>query len=118
MTAFYITVMFSPLGNARFLLLIYAAAEALLGWSLRFLPRPIKSKLASGMLAIFVGAAFFAVIAGELLQYSAATGHVPLKDDKFFVPVFFIQHGIAIIIMLNSDSAARRKEKASRVSNS
>ena len=97
--------------SAHLMLLAFAVAQALLGWSLRFLPRPIKSRLVSGILALLIGAALFSVIISELFLYSAATGHVPLKDDKFFMIVFVTQHVITMMTILNSDSVARRKGK-------
>jgi hypothetical protein len=40
--------------NARLILLAFPATQAVLAWSLRFLPRPIKSKLASGIASRFL----------------------------------------------------------------
>ena len=99
--------------RTRLILLIFAATEVLVAWSLRFLPRPIKSRLVSGILAVLVGIALFSVIIGQLLQYSAATGHVPLKNDSFFMVVFFAEHITTMLITLNSDYVARRKVKSS-----
>jgi hypothetical protein len=97
---------------ARLILLVFAITQAVFSWSLRLLPRPIKSRLVSQTLAALIGAVLFSLIVSELFLYAAATGHVPLKNDKFFMTVFFTQQIIASIIVLNSDSVARRKEKA------
>jgi hypothetical protein len=96
--------------SARLILFAFAVAQAILAWSIRFVPRPIKNPLVRAIVTVGVTTAAGLLVLEEMLQYSAATGHVPLKNDNFFVMGIVVQHVISLVIIFNSDSALRRKE--------
>jgi hypothetical protein len=93
--------------TARLILLLFAVVQGVLSWWLRFLPWPIKNqKMTSLVLAIL----WAALLVGEMMAYTAATGHVPLKNDNFFMVGFVAQQVVSAAIVLRGQSVRMKRE--------
>ena len=97
------------LSSPKLVLLPYAIAEALLVWSLRVFPAPIRSRPVLLLVQIAYGIAIIFVLVEEVSKYGSETKSTTLAHDSVFLAIFVAQQVLCFMIVLNSQSVLRRK---------
>lgn len=94
----------SLMASARWHILPPALFQWLVAWSLRYTPVHIASRLIRLLLMVNVALCLVAVPLAQIMIYRSLAGTNDLRQNGYFLTVFFAEHIISLMIILLSVS--------------